>query len=59
MGPCDLNLGVNIRYVSLQVRQAFQDRWGLEPNSGVPLSNAQWQWAIRGIVSGDQLKPML
>ena len=52
-------MGPNIRYVSPQVRQAFQDRWGLEPNSGVPLHNGQWQWAFRGIVPGDQLKPLV
>ena len=52
-------MGADIRYVSPQVRQAFQDRWGLEPTSGAPLPNGQWQWAFRGIVPGDQLKPLL
>ncbi len=52
-------MGADIRYVSPQVRQAFQDRWGLEPTSGVLLPNGQWQWAFRGIGPGDQLKPLL
>ncbi|CAK0747668.1 hypothetical protein CVIRNUC_001781 [Coccomyxa viridis] len=42
-----------------QVRQAFQERWGVDPNSDVVLSNGQWQWAFRNIVSGDQLKPLM
>ena len=43
----------------LQVRQAFQERWGVDPSSDVVLSNRQWQWAFRNIVSGDQLKPLM
>ena len=42
-----------------QVRHAFQERWGVDPNSDVVLSNGQWQWAFRNIVSGDQLKPLM
>ena len=42
-----------------QVRQAFQERWGVDPTSDVVLSNGQWQWAFRNIVSGDQLKPLM
>lgn len=55
----DCNIGVHNIATLVQVRQRFQERWGVDSHTGRPVESGRWQWSVSCILPGGNLQPMM
>ncbi|CAL8461590.1 g1121 [Coccomyxa elongata] len=57
--PKAQQMGEYFQVAEQQVRQRFQERWGVDSHTGRPVESGRWQWSVSCILPGGNLQPLM